>query len=143
MPKPSELYHNPFGTCFFFEYIMTQAHELISIADLDKALAESQTGTALIFKHSATCDISAAAWEEFLDFLRDNKDNLSTSPLHSYFLVVQTARPVSSQIEERFGIRHESPQAILFHNGQPVWNDSHRRLTTQKFHEIVAEYAQK
>ncbi|MCU0425044.1 MAG: bacillithiol system redox-active protein YtxJ [Candidatus Kapabacteria bacterium] len=115
---------------------MTQAHELTSIADLDKALEESQSGMALFFKHSSTCDISAAAWEEFLDFLRDN-----TLPLHSYFLVVQTARPVSNEIESRFEIRHESPQAILFHNGKSVWNDSHRRLTTQKFHEIVAEYA--
>jgi bacillithiol system protein YtxJ len=122
---------------------MTQAHELTSIADLDKALSESQTGTTLLFKHSATCDISSAAWEEFLDFLRDNKNNPDAPPLHSYFLVVQTARPVSDEIETRFGIRHESPQAILLHNGQPVWNDSHRRLTTQKLHEIVAEYAKK
>ena len=121
---------------------MTQAHELTSIADLDAALAESQVGTALIFKHSATCDISAAAWEEFLDFLRDNNDKPNTTPLHSYFLVVQTARPVSNEIESRFGIRHESPQAILLQDGKPVWNDSHRRLTTKKFHEIVAEYAQ-
>lgn len=120
---------------------MTQAHELTTIADLDKALAESQIGTVLLFKHSATCDISAAAWEEFLDFLRDNKENPSAPPLHSYFLVVQTARPVSDAIESRFGIRHESPQAILLHNGQPVWHDSHRRLTTQKLHAVVAEYA--
>ncbi|MCS6808971.1 MAG: bacillithiol system redox-active protein YtxJ, partial [Bacteroidota bacterium] len=118
------------------EITMTQAHELTSIADLDKALEESRSGLALFFKHSATCDISAAAWEEFLDFLRDN-----TMPLHSYFLIVQTARPVSNEIESRFGIRHESPQAILLCNGQPVWHDSHRRLTTEIFRSKVIEYA--
>lgn len=122
---------------------MTQARELTSLAELETALQDAQTGMVLLFKHSATCDISAAAWEEFLDFLRDSKNNPDAPPLHSYFLVVQTARAVSNEIETRFGIRHESPQAILLHNGQPVWNDSHRRLTTQKLHEVVAEYAKK
>lgn len=111
---------------------MTQIHELTSIAELNTALEATSTGTTLLFKHSATCDISASAWEELLDFLRDN-----ATPLNAYFVVVQTARPVSNEIESRYNIRHESPQAILLKNGEPVWNASHRRITTKALHEMV------
>jgi bacillithiol system protein YtxJ len=104
---------------------MTQIHELTSIQELDTALKAASTGTTLLFKHSSTCDLSAAAWEELLDFLRDN-----TTP-------VKNARPVSNEIESRTGIRHESPQAFLFKNGELVWNASHRRITTKVLHEIV------
>jgi bacillithiol system protein YtxJ len=116
---------------------MTQAHELLSIADLDAALERAQADVpTLFFKHSSTCDISAAAWEEFLDFLRDN-----STPVQSYFLVVQNSRDVSQEIARRLNIRHESPQAILLRKGAPVWHDSHRRLTTQAFRSVVAQYA--
>jgi bacillithiol system protein YtxJ len=115
---------------------MTQIHEMSSLADLEAALEAAKTGTTLLFKHSSTCDISAAAWEELLDFLREN-----TAPVHAYFCVVQDARPVSNEIESRFGIRHESPQAIVLKEGQPVWNASHRRITTQVLHETVRSAA--
>ena len=116
---------------------MTQAHELLSIADLNAALESAlESDATLFFKHSSTCDISAAAWEEFLDFLRDN-----STPVRSYFIVVKISRDVSQEIERRFDIRHESPQAILLHKGVPVWHDSHRRLTTQTFRDVVAKYA--
>ena len=111
---------------------MTQIHELTSVPELNTALEAASTGTTLFFKHSATCDMSAAAWEELLDFLRDN-----TTPVNAYFVVVQNARPVSNEIEVRTGIRHESPQALLFKNGELVWNDSHRRITTKVLHEMI------
>jgi bacillithiol system protein YtxJ len=113
---------------------MTQIHELTSLQDWQNALQSAETGTTLLFKHSATCDISAVAWEELLDFLREN-----TQPLHAYFCVVQTARPVSNEIESHFDIRHESPQAIVLRDGKPVWNASHRRITTQVLHEQVLQ----
>ncbi len=109
---------------------MTQMQELRQLSDLTSALEAAQTGTTLLFKHSATCDLSAAAWEELLDFLREN-----TAPVKVYYCVVQDARPLSNEIESRFGIRHESPQAIFLRNGVPYWNASHRRITTKVLHE--------
>ncbi|TAE23899.1 MAG: bacillithiol system redox-active protein YtxJ [Candidatus Kapaibacterium sp.] len=105
-------------------------HELRELPDLASALEAAQTGITLFFKHSATCDLSAAAWEEFLDFLREN-----TAPVTVYYCVVQDARPISNEIESRLGIRHESPQAIFLRNGMPYWNASHRRITTTALHE--------
>jgi bacillithiol system protein YtxJ len=37
-------------------------------------------------------------------------------------------RPVSNTIEQRFGIRHESPQAILLQGGEVVWARSHYQV---------------
>ena len=42
-------------------------------------------------------------------------------------IVVQHARPVSNAVVERFGVRHESPQALLLRDGRVVWHASHWR----------------
>jgi bacillithiol system protein YtxJ len=115
---------------------MTQAHELTTITALDHALEGSEQGLTLLFKHSSTCDLSAAAWDEFHDFLREN-----ASPLSVHFVVVQTARQISMAIEQRLDILHESPQAILLANGKPVWHASHRRLTAKAFRDIVQTHS--
>lgn len=79
--------------------------------------------TFLLFKHSLTCPVSAAAFDEYQSFI-SGKNDLKTA-----FLAVQEARPLSNYVAETFGVNHASPQAILFKNGQPVWNDSHWRIT--------------
>jgi bacillithiol system protein YtxJ len=42
---------------------------------------------------------------------------------------VQASRDVSAALAERFGIRHESPQVMVVHDGQVVWHGSHFRAT--------------
>jgi bacillithiol system protein YtxJ len=111
---------------------MTKAVEIKDIATLDRALEQPDGVPVLLFKHSATCDISAAAWDSFHNFLDDNE-----TPVNVYYVVVQTARAVSNAIEQRFDILHESPQAILLVNGKPVWNASHRRLMAKTFHDAL------
>jgi bacillithiol system protein YtxJ len=32
-------------------------------------------------------------------------------------------------VADETGVRHQSPQAILFYQGKPVWDDSHYRIT--------------
>jgi bacillithiol system protein YtxJ len=38
---------------------------------------------------------------------------------------VQRARSISAAIEDRTGVRHASPQAILVKGGKVVWHTSH------------------
>jgi bacillithiol system protein YtxJ len=38
---------------------------------------------------------------------------------------------VSDQVAARFGIRHETPQAILLREGRVVWSASHFRITAE------------
>jgi bacillithiol system protein YtxJ len=40
-------------------------------------------------------------------------------------LEVQSAREVSSELANRTGIRHETPQVIVLRDGKAVWNASH------------------
>src|SRR4249920_1725452 len=92
-------------------------------ADLDAALAKSHDHPIVIFKHSATCGTSAMAHEEIEAFV-------AGAPWAEVFVVsVRGAADVSKEIARRFGIRHESPQALVVDRGQVTWHASHFRVT--------------
>ena len=97
---------------------------LITLDDLDRALASSQIQPIVLFKHSLSCGTSAMAYEDMEGLLAD--DGVTAS---IYVIPVQTARAVSSAIAERFGVRHESPQVLIVHQGTVVWHGSHFRVT--------------
>lgn len=80
----------------------------------------------VIFKHSLTCPISAAAYEQMAEF--DGEVAL---------VEVQRARELSDEIEQRLGLEHESPQAIVLRNGKAVWNASHFKITAEAVAEAV------
>ena len=81
------------------------------------------TPVLLLYKHSATCPISAMSYDE-VERLADAHPEL---PI--YVVDVHAQRPLSLFIAAHFGIRHESPQAILVCEGRPVWHGSHYRVT--------------
>jgi monothiol bacilliredoxin len=87
----------------------------------DRALR--QHVRVLLFKHSPICPISTAARAHY-DRFRSAVPDVPT-----LFVDVVAARPVARGIADRCGIRHESPQAILFERGQPVWHASHLAIT--------------
>jgi bacillithiol system protein YtxJ len=96
---------------------------------LDELLARSHDAPIVLFKHSTTCPISAAAYRQM--------SQVSTEVL---LVVVQRARDVSSEIASRTGIRHESPQTIVLRNGEAVWNASHFDITKNAVEEAVREH---
>lgn len=85
--------------------------------------------TFLLFKHSLTCPISAAAFNEYQQFIAEHPE------LDTAYLAVQEARPLSNYVADTFGIQHQSPQAIYFKKGKPTWNDSHSRINTNSLSE--------
>ena len=97
---------------------------LSDINELDMAIAESRERPVLLFKHSRTCGISCEA----LDELRAHVGDGSAGVLYKV-ITVQSHRHVSDAAAARLGVRHETPQAILLRNGQPVWTASHFRIT--------------
>ena len=100
--------------------------------ELEQLFARSHRGPVLIFKHSTTCPISAHAYREM--------SRLDAGAARSVALViVQTARPVSNEIAQRTGVRHESPQTILLRRGKPVWNASHYDNTAAEVERAVRE----
>ena len=97
------------------------ASHFVKITDtrsLDEIAARSKEQPVVLFKHSLTCPISAAAYDEMSAF--DGEVNL---------IEVQRNRELSREIENRLGVVHESPQIIVLWRGQVVWNASHFRIT--------------
>ena len=82
----------------------------------------------VIFKHSLTCPISGAAYDQMAEFEGEVA-----------LVEVQRARELSEEIERRLGVAHESPQVIVLHNGQVVWNASHFKITADAVAEVVRE----
>lgn len=97
--------------------------EITSVSQWKEVLERSKEKEVLVFKHSTTCPVSAYAYEEFTSF---------QSPVETYLVKVIENRPVSNEIENDLGIRHESPQAFLISDGQALWNASHRKITNKE-----------
>lgn len=93
--------------------------------DLEKAIKESYENRVAIFKHSTSCFISKTVLKNFEKKI-ENSDEQNVS---FYFLDLLAFRPISNKIAEDFGIRHESPQLIVFENGEPINNASHQDIS--------------
>ncbi len=84
----------------------------------EELTSRSKDAPVVIFKHSLTCPISAAAYDEMSRY--DGEVAL---------IEVQQARALSNEIENRLGVAHESPQVIVLRNGQVLWSASHFKVT--------------
>lgn len=104
--------------------------------DLEQLLERSKSGPVLIFKHSTQCPISTQAYEEFTDFVEGVRGVMCGS-----VLVVENRR-LSNAIAERFGVRHESPQALLIKDGRVVWHASHWSITSDSLADALGTYAE-
>ena len=89
---------------------------IVTTEEVDALLSEP---FALVFKHSALCGVSRVALEETEHFLDGRSD------VPAFVIDVITHRDVSQYLAEQTGVWHQSPQAIVLIDGQPVWNASH------------------
>ncbi|HSQ23033.1 MAG TPA: bacillithiol system redox-active protein YtxJ [Pyrinomonadaceae bacterium] len=95
----------------------------ISIEDnsaLDRFLADADGQAVVILKHSSTCGVSSRAYGEMSSF--EGSVGLIT---------VQEARDVSNEIERRTGVPHETPQILILHNDEVVFNASHFQVKAE------------
>lgn len=102
--------------------------KLEGTADVDGILQEE---VAVLYKHSPICGLSSRALREVRGFAA------ARPALPIYLVNVITRRDLSRLIEERTGIRHESPQAIVLRRGQPTWHASHRAVTKDALADAV------
>ena len=87
---------------------------LESIEALDAIFERSYERPVAIFKHSNSCGISSHLLE--LTAAIDGEINV---------LVIQEYRPISNEIAERTGHRHQSPQAFVISEGKAVYHATH------------------
>ncbi|SUL12067.1 bacillithiol system protein YtxJ [Staphylococcus aureus] len=79
------------------------AIKLSSIDQFEQVIEENKY--VFVLKHSETCPISANAYDQFNKFLYE--------------------RDMSDYIAKKTNVKHESPQAFYFVNGEMVWNRDH------------------
>jgi len=111
---------------------MSPVTHLSDLDELDAAVAESRERPVLLFKHSRTCGISMEALDEL-----HAHASAAQVPAAYKVITVQSHRRISDEAARRFGIRHETPQAILLRDGRPVWNASHFRITVAQLDQVV------
>ena len=100
--------------------------KVTGVEQFSDLLSRSQKQPVVIFKHSLTCPVSSAAYDEMEQFAGE-----------VVLVEVQLARELSREIEKRTGIRHESPQVLVLENGKVVWNASHFKVKAQAVAEAL------
>ncbi|MEH7250015.1 bacillithiol system redox-active protein YtxJ [Neobacillus niacini] len=93
----------------------------------------NQEDQFFLLKHSLTCPISDAAYKEYQKYAGEDES------VPTYYLAVQDARPLSNEIAEKFEIKHESPQVLLFNKGEAIWNASHWKITNRSLKNAKGE----
>ncbi|QSS99268.1 bacillithiol system redox-active protein YtxJ [Pontibacillus sp. ALD_SL1] len=84
--------------------------------ELKEKLAQHER--VMLLKHSLTCPISSGAKQAYESYSSETE-----TPM--FMLNIQESREFSNQIAEAFGVKHESPQVLLFNRDKVTWNTSH------------------
>jgi bacillithiol system protein YtxJ len=106
----------------------TQFDSVSDSAALEQLFARSHEGPVILFKHSNACPISARAYRQMESV---------KSPVA--LVVVQKSRDVSREVEERTGVRHETPQALVLRDGRVVWSATHFDVTADAVERAMQE----
>ncbi len=91
-------------------------NKLESSETLTEMIQQSFESPLIVYKHSSRCSISTLALS------RLQSDNYEAE---LYFLDIIGFREISNEIEKRFKVIHQSPQLLIIHKGECVFNTSH------------------
>ena len=94
---------------------------LDDISLLEEVDRISEEKPVLIFKHSTRCSISDAALARLERAWTTSDDEQHTA----YLLDLFRYRGVSDAIAVRYGVRHESPQALIISHGKCIHSAAH------------------
>jgi bacillithiol system protein YtxJ len=99
---------------------------ITSITALERLVDHARQHPVVLFKHDPTCPISAAAYQEMARLQED-------------VAVVDVGQhnDIAQEIAARTGIEHESPQVIVFADGQPIWSASRYDITATGVEQAV------
>jgi len=89
---------------------------------------------SIIFKHSTRCPVSGMAKRNF-----QLEAPLLPDGVAVYYLDLIKYREISNHIADHWNIRHESPQVLLIHNDQCIYNASHSDI---EMAEVVKNISQ-
>jgi bacillithiol system protein YtxJ len=93
--------------------------------DFQLLAQRSHNTPVFLLKHSTRCPISGAAWREYERF------GEAQPSAELWRVLVIENRALSARVASATGIRHQSPQVLLFSGGQVVWHASHWSITEE------------
>jgi bacillithiol system protein YtxJ len=99
--------------------LKTDFQHLENEQQLEALLEASHASPQFVFKHSTRCSISSMALSRF------EKGQPHESMPKAWYLDLISFRQISNALSEVSGIRHESPQVLLFHEGKCIYHASH------------------
>lgn len=99
---------------------------ITDVESFEELASRSQNSPVVVFKHSTTCSISAAAYNEMSRYDGDVT-----------LVEVQRDRTLSKDIEQRTGVSHESPQVLVLRKGRVVWEASHWKVKADAVQRAV------
>lgn len=101
--------------------------------DFAVALGLSYDKPVLILKTSNVCSLSLRTYNNF----KDLESRFPSIKEQVFVLVVQDVRDISDDISSRFGVTHESPQALVMANEDLVYYESHEKIDLPKIEQIL------
>lgn len=100
--------------------------------NVDKLIAKSNEKPVVIFKHSGRCNISAMALNRFEDYVNEIQ-NLA----FLFMIDVVNNRPASLHAAEQTGVTHQSPQILVLHQGESIFDSSHSMIDGRQVLKIL------
>jgi len=107
----------------------------IKLEHLDQlqALDESSSSKYIvIFKHSTRCPISTVA-----KLRLKSKWSLDSDRFGFYYLDLIKFRDLSNEIEDRYQVKHESPQVIVIKNAEAIYDNSHLDISIKDLESVL------
>jgi len=99
--------------------------EIENQSDYETAVSESNKSKVFLMKHSNACGRSDSVLnDEFEKFYEKN------SSVPCYLLTIQKHREISDLIARETGIKHHSPQVLVFDRGRVVESYIHWDITS-------------
>ena len=103
-------------------------------AQLNSLLQDSYNRPQLIFKHSTRCSVSQVA--------KTRLEKAEPVPgVDFHYLDLLAFRPLSNKVAEDLQVYHESPQVLLVHRGECVYDESHLSISMEELAEQVNRLA--
>ncbi len=99
---------------------------------LNEMLENSVQKPVALFKHSTRCGVSSMAlWQLSRDW------PFEPDALELWYLDILRHRALSNRIAEEAGVRHQSPQLLLFRHGKVDFHTSHHRISISTLREAL------
>ena len=105
---------------------------LTDLDQLDEIVEISQNQPVVIFKHSTRCSISSTALSRFERAWGDTENA-------AFYLDLIAYRPISLEIAEKFGIQHQSPQALVINKGACIYSATHWDISVDELKPYLSE----